>query len=85
MSLLLRAAVVFVAMTATDIIWAKYTRHVADGRPTLAAIFSVGIVLAGGFVTLSYVNEPLMLLPMACGAYAGTWLAVRFGHRKVSS
>lgn len=68
---------VFLAMFATDMMWAMYTRQVADRKPLAAAAASVGLLVMGALVTLSYVTNPILLLPAAAGGFAGTWLAVR--------
>ena len=80
---IVKALEVFAATAVVDVVWARYVRHIADSRAVPAALYATAIALIGGFVTLTYVGDPVMLLPMSLGACFGTWLAVRFGTRVI--
>lgn len=72
------AAIVFAAMFALDYVWAFYTRAVTSGTPSAAGAWAVAIVIFNATVTLGYVQSAWMILPAAAGAFAGTFIAVRF-------
>ena len=73
---MIHVALVFVAMVATDIVWAQYTRAVADHNLRKAPVMAAAIISIGAFVTTSYVQDYWMILPAAAGAYVGTFLSV---------
>jgi hypothetical protein len=47
--MILRWALVFLAVAAADVCWARYTSHASSGRRWHAALWGVGIYL-GAFV-----------------------------------
>lgn len=67
---------VFGAMFVTDVVWAKYTQAVAKRQPVRAGFWSVGIILAGAYVTMSYVEDAWYLIPAVLGAFLGTVTAL---------
>lgn len=68
----------FAAMVALDLVWAAYTIKVQKKKPALAGLYASAIMLINAVVTISYVTEPWMLLPVAAGAFVGTFLGVRY-------
>ncbi len=68
---------VYLVMTLTDIVWARYTAAIANDSAAWAGVWSVGIILFGSFVTIAYVNDAWALIPAACGAFTGTYLSVK--------
>lgn len=66
---------VFVGMTSLDFVWSRYVAANIEGSARAASNWAVLITLLSGYVTLSYVNDPRMLLPACAGAWVGTWLA----------
>ena len=71
------ALIVFVALLFTDYVWAEWSKSVADGNAKRAAINSIGTVLASGFAAISYVHNPLYLIPAGIGAFIGTYVSVK--------
>ena len=74
-----RFLAVFLAMCATDFVYARYTWHAARRNAWRAAGFASAIILCGSFVTMSYVGNHWALIPAACGAFCGTFTAVKWG------
>lgn len=72
---------VFVSTLLVDIIWAYYFIKIAEKQPFQAGILSIGIALTSAYVTISYVHNPLFLIPVSIGAYLGTYYAVK-RHKK---
>jgi hypothetical protein len=68
----------FFAMVALDLVWAAYTLKVQAKKPALAGVYASAIMLINALVTISYVTEPWMLVPVAAGAWVGTYLGVRY-------
>lgn len=66
----------FLALFVTDLCWAFYISRVKDHQPLRSALWAVGLFLTGAIGTISYVNDPWLLIPAAIGAFSGTFLAV---------
>jgi flagellar motor component MotA len=68
----------FGAMVTLDLVWAAYTLKVQDKKPALAGMYASAIMIINAVVTLSYINDPWMLLPVMAGAFVGTYVGVRY-------
>ena len=68
---------VFVAVFALDLVWAKYTLAVGANSAWQAGFYSMAIYVLGGSVVLGYTTNPVLLIPGVAGAFAGTFYAVR--------
>lgn len=66
-------------MTALDFTYAEYTKAAAERRLYPACGWAVVLYLLGGFVAINYIGNHWMLIPAAFGAFAGTWLSIKFG------
>ena len=71
------AFIAFFGMVALDFVFTRYTMAVATQRPWWASGYAAGCLILQGGVILSYVHDPIMLIPAAAGAFAGTYLAMR--------
>lgn len=67
---------VFSAVALMDIVYARYTHAVAQSQRAPASFFAVLIILTTGFATTSYVQDTMLLIPAAAGAFVGTWITV---------
>lgn len=65
----------FTTMFTLDFLWVRYTRAINWSRHLAAANYALLLFVVGGINTLVYVTEPLLLLPGAAGAWAGTFVA----------
>lgn len=74
----LQVVIAFVAMMGLDYVFALYTKSVVKQKPATAGFFAMCIVVSNAAVTLNYVDNNWMVIPTLLGAYAGTWLAVRY-------
>ena len=75
------AAIIFLAVTALDFVWARYTRYVNDAKGIHAGIAAVIIMVLGGTAVIGYTSDPWMLLPAGAGAFVGTYAAVKMGAK----
>ena len=57
----LQTIYVFLAMTAVDWAWARYSMALADRRALAGAIWAVVILLPSATVIMAYVHDPAML------------------------
>jgi len=76
----MKALVVFLGAAALDFVWAWYIQATAGKWPLGAATLSAVIALLGGVLCVEYVGNHWMLVPMAAGCFAGTWLKVSRGE-----
>lgn len=70
--------IVFVAMFGLDFVWSYYTRAITNHKALSAALWSVALILFNGAVTHGYVNNLWLLIPAGLGAFAGTYVSVRW-------
>ena len=67
--------VAFLLMFSLDFVWVRYMRSATHGSPLAAANYSAVLFGLGALNTLAYVADPLLLIPGAAGAWAGTFVA----------
>lgn len=72
-----KVVMVFVLTTVADVIWTLYIANTNAGRARAAANYSGLIILFGAINTFSYVHDMRLVIPAACGAWLGAFLAVR--------
>jgi hypothetical protein len=72
---------VAVAMFITDVCWAKYIRHAAQGHAEWASVWSAGVTLCGAVSVFAYMHDPIYLLASVLGGVAGTYFTVRRPQR----
>jgi len=75
-------AIAFLALFITDICWAFYVNATAGRSPFSAANWAVALFLLGGIAVVSYTTNPILLIPSAAGAWAGTVAGVWWNHFK---
>lgn len=61
----------------TDVIWARYTRHVADGSRHKAGINAAAIIVMAGLGWFGYHTTLWNMIPMGAGAYVGTYYGTK--------
>lgn len=72
----LTAAVIFVTYVAVDILYAWYIICVERRRPMRAATISAVLYSLLAFGVITYSKNPLYLVPLAAGAFVGTYITV---------
>lgn len=75
----LTAALVFLTYVAVDVLYALYVMAVGRGKPLAAACISSVLYSLLAFGVVTYSSNMLYLVPLASGAFLGTYLTVRFG------
>ena len=71
-------ALVMGLMALVDLCWTKYTLAVTKKHALHSGLWSVGILLCGAFVTVSYVQDRTLLIPAIIGAFGGTYYAIKY-------
>jgi peptidoglycan biosynthesis protein MviN/MurJ (putative lipid II flippase) len=77
--------VVMFAMILTDVCWTVYFMKVEERKSVSAGIWSALIMLAGGTVTMNYVEDKTLLIAALIGAFIGTAGTVEYKRRKEKS
>jgi hypothetical protein len=79
----------FLTVTAVmfllDFVWAEYIKLTADGKAMPASCMAVAIMMASGYVTKSYVDNPWLLIAVAIGAFTGTYASIWWKKRRAVS
>lgn len=74
--------VAFLALFATDVCWAVYVNQVKEGDALKSSAWAVALFLMGGVAVIGYTSDPILLLPSAAGAAAGTYAGVQWNKRR---
>lgn len=80
----LTAAIIFGTYVVVDILYAAYIICVERRQPLRAAAISAVLYSLLAYGVITYSANPLYLVPLAAGAFVGTYLTVRF-HRVSAS
>lgn len=73
---------VMVATALVDVCWTFYFINVSREKALWAGWWSTLIVAFGAVVTVSYVNDPTLLVAAFIGAFAGTSLTIQYNKGK---
>lgn len=74
----LTAATVFVVYVFFDILYALYVLCVSRKQAVAASAISAVLYSLGAYGVMNYLHNPWYLLPLACGAFIGTYIAVKY-------
>lgn len=72
-----KAIVVFFLSIALDWLWAKYIQSTSDGKRLAAATYSAMIAAWGGLLSIEYIANNWLLIPMVLGYFVGTYISVK--------
>jgi hypothetical protein len=67
---------VYGGLVVVDFVWARYNVACAEKRAVHGGLYAAGIIVVGGATTMGYVNDPVLLVPAALGAFTGTFLSL---------
>jgi len=77
MEFVLKFAGVFIMATILDYAWSAYVQSVQIRGRFIASLWATMLMVLSGFVTVSFVKEPLLLIPAGLGAFFGTWISFK--------
>ena len=80
--MILKALIVFLAVTFADGLWTLYIIATAKNRILLASSASATIIATGSLVTVEYVKHPILIIPAALGAFVGTYITMKYSKWK---
>jgi len=72
------AATVFVVYILFDILYALYVICVSRQQAFTASAVSSVLYSLGAYGVMNYTHNALYLIPLACGAFIGTYIAVKY-------
>lgn len=74
------AGMIFVTYVVIDILYAMYVICVGKRQPINAAVVSSFLYSLGAYGVISYSKNPLYVVPLAVGAFLGTYLVVKYNE-----
>lgn len=74
------AAIVFVTYVVVDVLYAAYIIAVGDRRAVRAAALSSVIYSLLAFGVVTYAKNVAYVVPLAAGAFVGTYITVKWRH-----
>jgi uncharacterized membrane protein YfcA len=72
------AAIVFGVYVVFDVLYAMYVIQVGQKRAVAASLISAVLYSLGAYGVRSYMHNPWYVIPLACGAFIGTYIAVKY-------
>lgn len=72
------ALTVFVVYVFFDILYALYVICVSRQQALAASAISAVLYSLGAYGVMNYLHNPWYLIPLAVGAFIGTYIAVRY-------
>lgn len=72
------AALVFCIYILFDVLYALYVICVSRRHAVAASAISSALYSLGAYGVVSYLHNLWYLIPLACGAFIGTYIAVRY-------
>ncbi len=72
----------FIASIALDAVYAAYTVAIIKSQPGRAATFSLLTYILSAVGVVSYVDNKIYLIPLAAGAFVGTYIVIEFEARR---
>lgn len=79
---MIEVLIAFIGMALVDLVFAFYVIKAAEGKAYTTGTYAVLLTFLNGMVTLAYVDNKLMLIPAALGAFVGTVMAIKLDQRK---
>lgn len=79
--MILRALITFAALFVLDVVWARYTAAITDGRRTAGSSYAAAIIALSAIGTINYIDDPRMILPAMLGAFCGTFIGIPHPNR----
>lgn len=73
-----QALTVFVVYVLFDILYAFYVLCVSRKLPVTASTVSAALYSLGAYGVMSYMENPWYLIPLAIGAWVGTFVAIKY-------
>lgn len=69
--------IIFFSVALVDVFWTRYFQSVAEKHAVKSGLYSSLIILIGAFSTMSYVEDHMLVIPAALGAFVGTYFTVK--------
>ncbi len=72
--MIIKAILVMLATMVTDLFWTLYVTNASAGNKWAASLYSTCIILFGSYSVSEYVDNRIMVIPAAIGAFLGTMI-----------
>jgi hypothetical protein len=68
----------FICMFFTDIVYTQLLKSVQNDKPLASSIWASAITFLGGVAIINYTTDHTMIIPAVLGAFAGTYVGMKF-------
>ena len=75
---LVTAITVFLVYILFDILYALYVICVSQRQALRASLISSILYSIGAYGVMNYLENPWYIIPLACGAFIGTFIAIKY-------
>jgi len=74
--------IVFLSMFVVDVFYAIYLKSIENNKPIFASFMATIVFFVASIATIGYIDNHLLLIPACLGAFAGTWVGVKYNISK---
>jgi len=74
--------IVFLSMFVVDVLYAIYLKSIENNKPLFASFMATIVFFVASIATIGYVDNHWLLIPACAGAFAGTWVGVKYNISK---
>lgn len=76
--MILESILVFFSMFVVDVLYAVYLKSIENNRPVFASMMATIVFFVASIATIGYVDNHWLLIPACLGAFAGTYVGVKY-------
>lgn len=80
--MIIKIIIIFSIGIINDVVWTLWINFVGEKKPIQSSIVSGIIYLLGAYSFISYVNEPILILPGVIGSMIGTYGCVKYLEKR---
>ena len=75
--------ITFVAVFLTDILYVYFLKSVQNNRAVRASLWSVVVTLTASIAVINYTENHYTLIASLLGAFAGTYIGMKYKHKLI--
>jgi len=79
---MLEYIIVFLSMFVVDVFYAIYLKSIENNKPIFASFMAMIVFFVASIATIGYIDNHWLLIPACLGAFAGTWVGVKYNISK---
>ena len=75
--------ITFVAVFLTDILYVYFLKSVQNNQAVRASLWSVVVTLTASIAVINYTENHYTLITSLLGAFAGTYIGMKYKHKLI--